>query len=77
MADRDAFREQVAVPPRFRCLICQRFVVGSNHGTCPRCGWKPPAVAPRPGPPARGTWTPVAALVVVIAAGALAAHLLR
>ena len=50
MPDRQAYRARVDVRPRFRCLVCRRFVEGTEHGTCPSCGWQPPttrAVAPR------------------------------
>jgi hypothetical protein len=33
------------VRPRFRCLVCRRFVEGTDHGTCPGCGWEPPRTA--------------------------------
>ncbi|MBE7453000.1 MAG: hypothetical protein HS111_30245 [Kofleriaceae bacterium] len=47
MPDRQPYRPRVEVRPRFRCLVCQRFVAGSDHGACPRCGWEPPSVTPR------------------------------
>ncbi len=39
-------RPRATVPPRFRCLVCRVFVTGGEDGTCPRCGWAPPGVAP-------------------------------
>lgn len=48
MAERKLHRARVDVRPRFRCLVCQRFVEGTEHGTCPRCGWEPPQVAAEP-----------------------------
>jgi hypothetical protein len=44
VADRPPFRLPVDVRPRFRCLVCRRFVEGTDHGTCPQCGWQPPTV---------------------------------
>jgi hypothetical protein len=51
MAERKLHRARVDVRPRFRCLVCRRFVEGTEHGTCPRCGWEPPQVAPETAPP--------------------------
>jgi hypothetical protein len=44
------YQERVEVRPRFRCLVCRRFVEGTDQGTCPRCAWQPPrtAVGERP-----------------------------
>jgi hypothetical protein len=30
------------VKPRFRCLVCAVFVIGTERGVCPRCGYAPP-----------------------------------
>lgn len=45
------------VKPRFRCLVCRVFVVGTERGVCPRCGYAPP-VQPRDesGPVDSRTW---------------------
>jgi hypothetical protein len=49
MAERKLHRASVETRPRFRCLVCKRFVEGTEHGSCPRCGWEPPRVElPRP-----------------------------
>lgn len=65
MAERKLHRARVDVRPRFRCLVCQRFVEGSEHGTCPRCGWEPPSLTPPPRPEPRGTRFAVTVILVV------------
>lgn len=58
MPDRQAYRASVALRPRFRCLVCKRFVEGTDHGTCPSCGWQPPTVRDdRPRAAPQRTWT--------------------
>jgi hypothetical protein len=46
VSERTLHRARAAVAPRFRCLVCRVFVTGGEDGTCPRCGWTPPTVAP-------------------------------
>lgn len=31
---------------RYRCRLCQRFVVATGHGVCPSCGMAPPTFTP-------------------------------
>ena len=76
-------RDQRQPWARFRCPACQRFVVASAHGVCPRCGLPPPApvvTGPRDeetwrqvtGAAARPGWAQVAALAIAcLALGAL------
>ncbi len=40
------YQERAEVRPRFRCLVCRRFVEGTEQGTCPRCAWQPPRTTP-------------------------------
>lgn len=37
-------------PPysRFRCLVCQEFVLGTASGHCPKCGFVPPTAPNAP-----------------------------
>jgi len=70
MAERKLHRARVDVRPRFRCLVCQRFVMGTEHGTCPQCGWEPPSVAPS-AKPRRQSWGPTALVVLLVALAAL------
>jgi hypothetical protein len=51
MAERKLHRARVDVRPRFRCLVCQRFVHGTEQGACPQCGWEPPTATPTATPP--------------------------
>jgi len=64
-------RQRVEVRPRFRCLVCQRFVTGSEHGTCAVCGWQPPGLGAgtAAGGERRGVSWLAIALVVVGALG--------
>lgn len=70
MAERKLHRAHVAVRPRFRCLVCRRFVAGTEHGTCPQCGWEPPSLGARGLAPSvmprRARWTPVVVVVAVV-----------
>jgi hypothetical protein len=74
MADRQAYRARVEVRPRFRCLVCRRFVEGTDHGTCPACGWQPPSLRDgSPRPPPRVTIDRTRLWGAALAVGALAA----
>jgi hypothetical protein len=53
-------------PGRFRCLPCQRVVIGTESGHCPSCGFVPPSALDLP-PPAQ-TWSPLLLFVVIAAA---------
>jgi hypothetical protein len=44
--------------------VCRRFVVGTELGHCPRCGWVPPVVAPAP---PRAPRSRVVVLLVILA----------
>ncbi len=69
MSERKLHRARAEVRPRFRCLVCRRFVAGTEHGTCPQCGWEPPGLASRSLAPAvapvRTRWTPLVVVAVV------------
>ncbi|MBZ0232994.1 MAG: hypothetical protein K8M05_11750 [Deltaproteobacteria bacterium] len=69
MAERKLHRARADVRPRFRCLVCRRFVLGTEHGTCPQCGWEPPklaapGLAPSVTPP-RTRWAAVSTVIAV------------
>ena len=70
MAERKLHRARVDVRPRFRCLVCKRFVHGTEHGTCPQCGWEPPTAAP-PARERRDSWAGVAIILLLFAIAAL------
>jgi len=72
MAERTLHRARVETRPRFRCLVCKRFVEGTEHGSCPRCAWEPPRVElPRPPPERAARGGRMAALAIVLAAMAV------
>jgi hypothetical protein len=69
--DRQIFRERAPQRPQFRCVVCRRFVVGTEHRTCPHCGWTPP-VRPRDSQPlarreARSTRSALIGLIGLVA----------
>ena len=70
MAERKLHRARVETRPRFRCLVCKRFVLGTEHGTCPSCGWEPPSVTPAV-TRRRPSWTPVLVVVTLLVLAAM------
>ncbi len=70
MAERKLHRARVETRPQFRCLVCKRFVLGTEHGSCPSCGWEPPTVAPAVAQ-RRTSWTPVLVVGTLVVLAAL------
>jgi hypothetical protein len=70
-------RAAPAQRPRFRCLGCQVFVIGTESGHCPRCGWVPPTTIDTRVAPieTRREWLTNSAIVVaIIVLGSIVAY---